>query len=279
MNAEPEAATVIISVYRDAAALRVILEALAHQTCPGFEVLVSEDGEDPAIAAVVQEACHRFSQLVHLTQPDIGFRKNRALNRAILAAHGGCMIFIDGDCVPHPRFVESHLAYSKPGVVCSGRRIELGEKYSARMRAQPAIINELASPIRYLLLAGQLRRDRIKNYELGFRSTLLQCLLGGRSTGLVGCNFSCQREDLFKINGFDEAYAAPGIGEDTDIEWRLRRIGVQVRNIKYVALQYHLHHPRGYQVPERNYHLLQEARTADRWYCTGGLESHRSAGV
>jgi hypothetical protein len=39
---------------------------------------------------------------------------------------------------------------------------------------------------------------------------------------LVGCNFSCFKSDLEKINGFDEDFSMPTTGEDTDIERRMR---------------------------------------------------------
>ena len=42
--------SLIISVYRDWEKLHCTLQALAHQTCTEFEVVVSEDGQDAAMA-------------------------------------------------------------------------------------------------------------------------------------------------------------------------------------------------------------------------------------
>jgi hypothetical protein len=44
------------------------------------------------------------------------------------------------------------------------------------------------------------------------------------------------------INGFDERYLAPGIGEDSDISVRLRWNGIKVHSIKTSAIQYHMYH-------------------------------------
>ena len=42
---------------------------------------------------------------------------------------------------------------------------------------------------------------------------------------ILGCNFSVERRLLEEINGFDEEYTAPGVGEDTDIAFRLGLVG------------------------------------------------------
>lgn len=271
-------ATVIVSIYRDIEALEVILYALERQSRRDFSILVSEDGEAPEVAAYLAQR-KNLLPLLHLTQADVGFRKNRALNRAILAAPAQTLIFIDGDCVPHPRFVEAHLRYAGKGRVCCGRRIELGPKISTKLRKNPELLSHLASPLSYLMQAKSLHKDGIKNYELGFHLGWLQPWLQHRSIPIVGCNFSAHRDDLTAINGFNEAYESPGIGEDTDIEWRLRQSGAVLHDIRVTALQYHLHHPRGYQVSEHNRSLLAQTRQAKSPYCKLGLDAHRSQGM
>ena len=68
-------ATLIISVYKNTAALRAILDSLQQQTEQDFEIIISEDGEDTAMAAFI--AGYPFRQPVqHLTQPDQGWRKD-----------------------------------------------------------------------------------------------------------------------------------------------------------------------------------------------------------
>ncbi len=266
-------ATVIISIYRDTEALEVTLYALEQQSRKDFSIIVSEDGEAPEVAAYLAER-HTALPLQHLTQTDTGFRKNRALNRAILAAPGKTIIFIDGDCVPHPRFVEAHLRYAAKGHVGCGRRIELGPQISTKLRHQPSQLSQLASPMSYLMQAKPMHKEGIKNYELGFHLGWIQPLLQHRSIPIVGCNFSVNRDDLIAVNGFNEAYGSPGIGEDSDIEWRLRRYGAQLHDIRFTAIQYHLHHSRGYQVSEHNRELLAQTRATESPYCRPGLDTH-----
>jgi GT2 family glycosyltransferase len=53
---------------------------------------------------------------------------------------------------------------------------------------------------------------------------------------------SIDRDDLLAINGFDERYKGPGTGEDSDIDYRLKLLGVESRGLANMAVQYHLWH-------------------------------------
>jgi len=101
---KPEA-TLIISVYNDTRFLKIVLDSVKKQTFRNFEIIISEDGEHEHVKSFVES--YPFEQpFQHLSQPDEGWRKNRALNRAILAAKTNYLIFIDGDCILHKYFIE-----------------------------------------------------------------------------------------------------------------------------------------------------------------------------
>ncbi len=262
-------ASLIVSVYRDVEALAAILHALSRQSERDFEVVISEDGEDPAVAALL--ARQGGAQLSHLRQPDCGFRKNRALNRAIRAAQADHLIFIDGDCLPQRRFVEQHLAAADGHSALAGRRVELGPHFSSHLRRDPTYLQRLDSPGRWLRHAVGLHRDRVKNYEFGFCLPPLQPWLIGRPIRIVGSNFSAPRALLEAVNGFDERYTSPGLGEDADLELRLRAAGFAVRNLKLSACQYHLHHPRSYQVSDTNKALYRQTESSGAVRALQGL--------
>jgi GT2 family glycosyltransferase len=76
---------------------------------------------------------------------------------------------------------------------------------------------------------------------------------------LLGANFSISREDLYRINGFDERYLAPTVGEDTDIEYRAGLAGIGIRSIRNLAVQYHLHH-KLLSRKNNNYLIFEETR-------------------
>ena len=264
--------TVIISVYKDDVALSIILKSLQQQSVDNFEVIVSEDGRSDEIKQCVDHFKSSDLSLLHLTQDDLGFRKNIALNRAIKASNTDHLIFIDGDCVPHPCFVEAHQSCTHQGVTCTGRRLELGETISDKLRSGQIELGYLTNRLKYVLHSYALHRDSAKNLESGLYSRTLQRLTKDKEIRILGCNFSSHKHDLVKINGFNEDYLAPGIGEDSDIDWRLLKAGVSINNVKFSAIQYHLYHPRAYGLSEENQRIFEETRQSDDYSCANGLE-------
>ena len=119
-------ATLIISIYKNVKYLKAVLDSLHNQTIQNFEIIISEDGDDPEVSNFVS-SYHFRQPFQHLTQPDEGWRKNRALNRAIVAANNQWLIFIDGDCLLHPRFIEMHLYMARPNRVLVGKCVPLDE--------------------------------------------------------------------------------------------------------------------------------------------------------
>jgi glycosyltransferase involved in cell wall biosynthesis len=266
-------ASLIISVYKDLRKLSSILRSLRHQTFRDFEVIVSEDGEDLAMTEFMANVVVANPTVQHLTQADLGFRKNRALNRAINSAKSDYLVFIDGDCVPHVRFMQSHTEQREPEKVLTARRVELGPRYSDRLVTDPDFITTLSSPTDYLLRIPLIEIDGGKNPESGVYSQFAHRHARSRALDLVGCNFSCQRDALEAINGFNEAYELPGIGEDSDIEWRLARAGYVTKNIKFLAPLFHLYHPRAYSLSRHNVQIYKDSLAADKWFCERGLSA------
>lgn len=269
-------ASLIISAYKDARNLECILACLARQTRQGFEIIVSEDGCSGEIRATLQHASLESLFIQHLTQEDQGFRKNRALNRAVLAARTEHLIFIDGDCAPPNTFIQAHIESAEANAICAGRRVELGPGWSEKLRKEPALIDRLSTNYGYTLAGPSIWSDSSKNYESGFRSKLLQRLHPKKKLNLVGCNFSCNKAALERINGFDESYEAPGLGEDTDVQWRLEAQGYRMKNIKFLAPLFHLHHPRTYGYSRKNEQIFLSTRASGRSVCEKGLLDKRA---
>lgn len=261
-------ATVIISVYKDAEALACILNALLRQSVKEFEVIIAEDGDDPSI----RDVCNKFPTLdiLHQTQEDIGFRKTKAVNKAILAARYSYIAFLDGDCVPHSRWLEMHVSNARIGEVLAARRLHLGRRFSKHLRQQPNFIDKLEALPRALPLLLRLQLDGARNTELCRPSHFLQNFLGDKIINLVGCNFSGFRDDLMLVNGYDESL--PGIGgEDDDLHWRLEGVGIRVRNVKYEAIVYHLFHGSRRVDFELNKSISLRSIEAKQYYAINGI--------
>lgn len=263
-------ASVIVSVYKDVEALRAILVNLERQTVRDFEILVTEDGESPDIAGYLAAQRDTALPVVHLTQEDRGFRKMTAVNRAIAAARGDYLIFLDGDCLPNSRFVERHLAEARPDTVCRGRRVYFGPRASKLLRKHPKLLSIFENRLLYLLLAIPLHVDGVRSYEVGFPSRWLQYLARNRLQGIIGCNFSCYRADMLSINGYNEDLPGAG-GEDGDLEWRLEGVGKQMKNVKFRAPVYHLYHQVRRQRAEENIAISERNRANREFVCRNGI--------
>jgi hypothetical protein len=96
-------------------------------------------------------------------------------------------------------------------------------------------------------------------------------MLNKKYRGLLGCNFSLHKKDLIDINGFDERYEAPSIGEDSDVEYRLGLNGVKARSINHIAVQYHLYH-RLQERLQKNLELFEEVKKSPIAFTPYGLK-------
>ncbi|MGB3749949.1 MAG: glycosyltransferase, partial [Arcobacteraceae bacterium] len=236
---------VIISVYKDVEALSLIVDSLLHQTIEVDEIVISEDCNSIEMKEYFSTLNNQ--KVKHLFQEDNGWQKNKALNRAINCSASEYLIFIDGDCIPYPTFVESHKLLSESNTVLCGRRSEPGNLFSSLLRTQNLTIEELVSS--YLKNYFKFKKDDIRHYEDGiyfhphslfFR--IISKLRKNKTNHIVGCNFSCWKSDLEMINGFDEDFTMPTTGEDTDIERRLLHFGVKMKSCRYSANIVHLYH-------------------------------------
>src|SRR5688572_30323673 len=97
--------SVIVTTYESPDALGAVLRALADQSDPDFDIVVADDGSGPATTAVVDQSRGLFGdRLIHVWQPDDGYRLARVRDFGALSARGDYLVFVDGDCVPRRRF-------------------------------------------------------------------------------------------------------------------------------------------------------------------------------
>ena len=126
--------SLLIAVYKRADFLNLILEALTKQTDQNFEIVICEDDENSEIRLCVEEWQNQFANKIkHVFQHDNGFQKNKILNKGIGTAWGDLLIFIDGDCIPHPLFVATYRRSLKSGFVLDGRRIMLSPSLTSAL--------------------------------------------------------------------------------------------------------------------------------------------------
>lgn len=270
--------SLIISVYKDVSSLRTVLEGLKFQRYKDYEVVVSEDGESEEMREFLRGYDHANS-ILHLTQPDVGWRKNQALNRAIGQSKGDYLIFIDGDCVLHHRFIENHVGFSRRKRILAGKRVKLGPAFTTRFKER---IHEL--PVLELEVEKErraMRKDGVKFYEEAFYINPdgpLSFIPSLRKMHqLKGCNMSFYREDIEAINGFDEDYILPAIGEDIDLTWRFKGLGYSLFSMRNLAVQYHLYHRENWTEQTVNLQLMEAKMSLKQYICRNGLKKLSAA--
>lgn len=273
INTNKPKASVIVAVYKDIEALRCVLWGLERQTEKSFEVIVTEDGEDPKVAEFLSKIRNYAVPISHLTQPDVGFRKTRASNRAVASAKADYLIFLDGDCIPHPTFVEAHLKNAQKGFFLAGRRMHLGPSWSCALKRDPDAANQLIAKYGILKNIISLHLDGVRNYEVGQWNRFWNSILHRKYVSLIGCNFSLWKADFFGINGYDEDLLGVG-GEDEDLEWRLNEIGVVSKSVKYRALVLHLFHGSRRIDASLNQALSQAKKSKNQFFCAKGLSQY-----
>jgi GT2 family glycosyltransferase len=243
--------SVIVPTYEWPEALDAVLRALGDQDDVAFEVVVAEDGEAPETAAVVRRhRDHAGFRIAHVTQPDLGWRKARVYNLAVLEARGAYLIFLDGDTLPRRGFLQAVRRAALPGWFLCGKRLHLNQALSSR------VLDGEVAPWRWstlrLLLAlarGQFATPR-ETAHPGFVVPLRDRRRPWRPSQPdfsppyegYGFFFAMTRDDFERANGFDTRFVGWG-GEDEDLAARLRRLGLRCGWPGPKATLLHLWHP------------------------------------
>jgi glycosyltransferase involved in cell wall biosynthesis len=268
--------SVIVTTYNDPGKLALVLAGLARQSVMPREIIVADDGSRQDTGDLVRAwAAHMPVPLLHVWHEDRGFRKMRICNLAVLRSSGERIVFLDGDSIPHSRWVEDHdKAHLRADVLC-GRRVKLGPRLTERVDAtmvQNGGLERLFSPV----LSSFLSRDT-ERWSLGLRfPAWFARLLHPRPRKLMGVNFSVTRRAFEAVNGYD--HDAPAKREDRELELRLLRGGHSFAPLLNRAIVYHLHHPFAPASAEGEALLLSHER-ASHVRCPNGLDEVRNESI
>lgn len=252
--------SIIISYYKNIKNIKAILNALIFQTDKHFEVIVSEDDNANETKELIKKYSSKLN-IKHVYHEDKGFRKNISLNKSIVLSKSDALVFVDGDCIPNKHFVYQYKKNIKEGTFLIGRRVLLNEKISNKILQ----LKEAYKPNLLKLLFNS------KAFEDGIYLPFLKARVLKRK--LCGCNWAVYKSDIVEVNGFDEDYLNAGVGEDVDIEWRLKANGVKPKSIRNLAIVYHLFHKRSYSTNkvQENYKLFEKKQKDNFIFCKNGI--------
>jgi glycosyltransferase involved in cell wall biosynthesis len=248
------------------------------QTDANFEVIVADDGSSEETANNIQifrNALHTsgMRRLKHAWQPDLGFRASAVRNLGVFSSEGEYLVFLDGDCVPRPGFVEQHRRLAEQGFMVSGSRVLLSEKLTRQLLSDsPAAIHKAGF--------SYWTKQRFSGNTnkllplLHFPNTALRHYRSIRWSRIKSCNLGIWRKDYLAVDGFDESFVGWG-HEDADLVLRLARHGIRRKGGAFSTEVFHLWHRENTRVLESdNRHRVEQRMQTGLIKAEIGLSSH-----
>ena len=265
-------ATVLAAFYNNIKYLKMVLAGFERQTEKDFEFILADDGSSSDVVKEIGQISPNYSfPIIHIWQDDKGFRKNKILNKGIVASNSKYLIFIDADCIPHSHFVEEHISNARQSVCLTGRRVNLSSKFTEQLSPQLIEAGYLDQTKIKIILDGLFGHSSYVEKGFYLRSKMFRYVLNLKDRGILGSNFSLFKDDIIKINGFDERYVAPSIGEDSDVQFRLELNGVKIISVNHIAVQYHLFHKLQERL-QKNIDLFESVKKIKLFYTPFGIK-------
>jgi glycosyltransferase involved in cell wall biosynthesis len=271
---KPHKVSLIVITYNWPEALKQVLLSVAAQTRLPDEVIVADDGSKEDTRQLVEAVAADFPvPLRHIWQEDLGFRAARCRNLGIAASHGDYVMLIDGDMILHPAFVADHLMLAEPGYFLQGGRFKTTTPETARLLAGGRPVFAPWADVDFHVFDG------IRRIYSFHAPALARWKAKGKNGGRVmSCNMSFWRDDLLRVNGFDERMEGYG-AEDRELAARLENAGLRRRQLKWCALAAHLEHKTRAQVDVNDMSLpnnrLYRATLTERiTRCEQGIDRH-----
>ena len=265
--------SVVITTYNRPDALEAVVEACFLQDDKNFEIIIADDGSTANTRECIERLAARSPvPLTHVWQPDEGFRAAMARNRGTLAATGDYIIFLDGDCIAQRDFIRRHRQLAQPGFLVSGSRILLSQGLTERVLRERIDV------------AGMKVLARLRHRLAGDMNKVIQTMLRWPDIGRVrrkfswrrikSCNLAVWKQDLLKVNGFDESFTGWG-HEDSDLVVRLFHAGVLRKDGALATEVLHLWHREAQRDQESsNRKVVLERAANGTTQATIGLRLH-----
>lgn len=264
--------SVIITTYNRPDALRLVLLALTQQTLLPNEVIVADDGSKDETRLLIEQLQNQLNySLKHVWQKDEGFQAAKIRNKAVLCSKNNYLIFLDGDCIPFPDFIQQHHLLAEPHWFVSGHRLLLNKKFTQKILKEFLPIYK-DSTLQWLLYYFNHQTNRLFPL-LRIHLNKLRKLSAMRWQGAKSCNLGLWKEDFLTVNGFDENFIGWGY-EDSDLVIRLIRAGIKRKSGKFAIPVIHLWHQQNDRAQEQiNLNLLKQIIKDQRIHAKIGISN------
>lgn len=239
---------VIIATYNWPRALELVLWGYATQSDRDFRVIIADDGSGPETKQLIERMRGETGlDITHVWHEDIGFRKCEILNRAILASRAEYILFTDGDTIPRDDFVAVHRRVAERGFYAAGMTVRLPEDISKRITVEDVVEGRVTDRAWLKSNGVKLGRHTLRF----FRNYALNVMFDWGTTSrrrFRGLNSAAFRDDLLRVNGFNNAMAYGGL--DAELGDRLDNLGLRNRRVRFRAMTVHLWHARPWREAE-----------------------------
>lgn len=259
--------SILISTYNWPEALELSIKSMFSQTKLPDEIVIADDGSNDTTKQTIERLRKESNiPIVHIWHEDDGFRRTIILNKAIAKASGDYILQVDGDAILSPHFVSDHLELAERGYFVCGSRVKLS----------PSITQEILRTMNFKLKKLNMPFSFVFN---SFRSKLLRRYLALRYARnleghLRGCNMAFWKDDLIKVNGYNEDMILWGY-EDSEIAYRLFYAGVKKKALKMGGNVYHLHHKESSRANEQsNLSILEREKREHYAWCKNGIDKY-----
>lgn len=261
--------TLIVSSYNQLDLLKRVLLGVTRQKAPPDEVILADDGSTDKTQTFFLEWSKKRTFPTHLlSQPHENFRKARILNQAISTSRSDYIVFLDGDSIPHPFFVADHRQLARKNFFVQGHRALVDKKALSYFGYNSLCLDSLRA----------LFTLQLKGIKHAFRWPKALTRIRTDLHGIRGCNLGLWREDLLKINGYNEDFVGWG-REDSELAVRLMNGGSKRMDVRGRACCFHLWHP---PAPRTELHqndlLLEQALRDGHVRCQNGIKKGMNEG-
>ena len=256
--------TLIITTYNWPDALLAVIESVKKQSILPNEVIIADDGSlNDTRDLITGLKKNSILNIIHVWQEDKGFRASRSRNNAISRSSGDYIVLVDGDTILHPEFVKDHITNAELGFFVQGSRVLLSQKTTIKTLSEKKINFSFFS-------------SGLKNRKNCLHSKFLSSIFSNQKNNLSGiksCNMAFYRKDSININGFNNKFEGWG-REDSEFVVRLMNSGINRKNVRFNAIQFHLWHNENPRISlARNDVMLKDAITNKVKWCTNGINS------
>ena len=257
--------SLIITTYNRPDALLLVLLSIEGQITLPYEVIIADDGSTNDTKEVVTSFQEKSDiRVIHSWHEDSGFRAAKSRNKAISKSNGDYIVLIDGDMILHPEFINDHINNTQSGYFVQGSRVLLTQDKTKQTLDQQKINFSLLS-------------NGLQNRKNAFHSNILSKLFSNKRNYLRGirtCNMAFYKQDCININGFNNEFEGWG-REDSEFIMRLLNSGINRKNIRFNAIQFHLWHIENKRDSlEKNDAILQDTINTHIQWCSNGIDSY-----